>query len=310
MSSPDPPIAYIERIRTYYQALGYGLPYEWPQFADVPFHPVHGALSALRVGLITTAAPYQAGKGEQGPGAPYNAKAKFYTVYSGDAAGEPQLRISHIAIDRAHTTAQDMATYFPLKALREFAAQGRIGSVAPRFHGLPTNRSQRTTLEVDGPEIVARCQADGVDAAVLVANCPVCHQSLALTARLLESSGISTVLLGCARDIVETIGVPRFVFSDFPLGNAAGRPNDRRSQRFTLDLALRLLESAAQARCTVESPLRWSDSPAWKRDYCNVQGLSDEEIRRRREAFDASKAQASRIRERACDEPDRPDEAR
>jgi len=42
--------------------------------------------------------------------------------------------------------------------------------VAPRFHGAPTNRSHRTTLERDCPELLARCLADAADAAVLVAN--------------------------------------------------------------------------------------------------------------------------------------------
>src|SRR5207237_10767529 len=137
-------------------------------------------------------------------------------------------------------------------------AAGRSGVVASRFHGAPTNRSQRVTLEVDGPEIVARCQSDRVDAAILVPNCPVCHQTVSLAARLLEENGISTVVMGCAKDIVEYVGVPRFLFSDFPLGNAAGRPNDRASQAFTLELALRLLETAPTSQTTVHSPLRWS----------------------------------------------------
>ena len=102
--------------------------------------------------------------------------------------------------------------------------------LAPRFHGMPTNRSHRTTLEVDCPEIVARCKADTTDAAILVANCPVCHQTMSLAARALEEHGIATVVMGCAKDIVEYVGVPRLVFSDFPLGNAAGRPNDQASQ--------------------------------------------------------------------------------
>jgi hypothetical protein len=122
------------------------------------------------VALITTAAPYQPGKGDQGPGAPYNAAAKFYTVYSGDTALDHDLRISHIAIDRAHTTAEDSNTYFPLAQLRRCAAVGRIGAVAPRFHGMPTNRSQQTTIGRDCPELLARCRADGADAAILVAN--------------------------------------------------------------------------------------------------------------------------------------------
>ena len=65
--------------------------------------------------------------------------------------------------------------------------------------------------------------------------------------------------MGAAKDIVEYAGVPRFLFSDFPLGNAAGRPHDPASQAFTLDLALKLLKTAPTARTTVQSPLRWSD---------------------------------------------------
>jgi D-proline reductase (dithiol) PrdB len=166
----DAPIPYMQRIRDYYQALGYGAPYRWAHYAEVPFHPLTKPLAECRVGLITTAAPFQPGKGDQGPGAPYNAAAKFYTVYSGDTAADHDLRISHVAIDRQHTTAEDSNTWFPLPALWRCAAEGRIGQVAPRFHGAPTNRSQRTTLEQDCPELLARCRADGVDAAVLVAN--------------------------------------------------------------------------------------------------------------------------------------------
>ena len=72
----------------------------------------------------------------------------------------------------------------------------------------------------------------------------MCHQTVSLVARTLEAAGIPTVVMGCAKDIVEHAGVPRFLFSDFPLGNPAGRPHDPDSQRGTLALALRLLESA------------------------------------------------------------------
>ena len=66
----------------------------------------------------------------------------------------------------------------------------------------------------------------------------MCHQTVSLAARHLEENGIATVVMGCAKDIVEFVGVPRFLFSDFPLGNAAGRPKDPQSQAFTLELAL------------------------------------------------------------------------
>lgn len=292
----EAPIAYIERTRRYYLALGYGTSYEWAHYDEVPFTPLPGPLAQCRVAIVTTAAPYQPDKGDQGPGAPYNPAVKFYRVYSGDTAQEHDLRIAHVAIDRDHTSAADSGTWFPLPALRRAAAAGRIGSVAPRFHGMPTNRSRRVTLEVDAPEIVARCRADGADAVILVPNCPVCHQSVSLAARLLEAAGIATVVMGCARDIVMHVGVPRLLFSDFPLGNAAGRPHDGESQALTLELALQLLEDAKAPRTALTSPLRWSESARWKRDYGNVERLTPAEIRRRREEFDAGKVVARGIR--------------
>ena len=298
-ASDDVPVPYLHRIRTYYQALGYGAAYEWAHFADVPFSPLAKPLAGCRVALITTAAPFNPQAGDQGPGAPYNAKAKFYAVYSGDTALDHDLRISHVAIDRDHTRADDPGSYFPLPALRRLAAKGRIASVAPRFHGAPTHRSHRATIQVDAPEIVARCLADAVDVAILVPNCPVCHQTTSLVARQLESSGIATVVMGCAKDIVEHVGVPRLLFSDFPLGNAAGKPRDPASQAFTLGLALQLLESAPGPRSTVQSPLRWSDSPDWKLDYSNVERLSTEEVSRRRAEFDLAKTQAKALRDGA-----------
>jgi D-proline reductase (dithiol) PrdB len=262
----------------------------------VPFQPLRKPLSDCRVALITTAAPFMPDKGDQGPGAPYNAAAKFFTVYSGDAQSDPDLRISHIAIDRKHTTAEDQGSYFPLAELRRSAEAGRIASVAPRFHGIPTNRSQRTTLMTDCPEVVARCASDGADAALLVANCPVCHQTVSLAARMLEENGISTVVMGSAKDIVEYAGVPRFLFSDFPLGNSAGRPGDRHSQSLTLGLAIDLLAAAPAARTTVQSPLKWRDDPDWKLDYCNIERLSNEELMAKRAEFNRAKAQTKEVR--------------
>ena len=132
---------------------------------------------------------------------------------------------------------------------------------------------------------------------MLVPNCPVCHQTTALVARHLEANGIPTVVMGCAKDIIEHAAVPRFLFSDFPLGNSAGKPHDPASQAFTLELALRLLETAPGPQTTVQSPLRWSDSAAWKLDYCNIARLTAGEIARRRAEFDAGKAQAKALRE-------------
>ena len=176
------------------------------------------------------------------------------------------------------------------------AAAGRVGEVAKHFFGAPTNRSQRVTIETDAPEIVARCKADEVDAAILVPNCPVCHQTVTLVARALETAGVIT---GCAKDIVEHAGAPRFLFNDFPLGNSAGRPRDPASQTETLERALQVLEAAPGPRTTMQSPLRWSEDPAWKLDYNNIERMPPEELARRQREFNAQKEIARKIRENA-----------
>ena len=120
---------------------------------------------------------------------------------------------------------------------------------------------------------------------------------MSLIARHLEAHGIPSVIMGSAKDIVEHCGVPRFVFSDFPLGNSAGKPNDPASQADTLALALQLLESAPGSRTTVQSPQRWSDEGAWKDEFQNVRFMSAEEIARRRAEFDKIKEVGQKVRD-------------
>jgi D-proline reductase (dithiol) PrdB len=293
----EEPIRYMQRTRDYYRAIGYDTPYQWAHHDDAPFWRLTKPLAQSRVTLVTTASPFDPAKGDQGSGAAYNSAAKFYQVYAGDTSAEPDLKISHIAYDRKHTTASDSNTWFPLVQLKQLAAEGFIGQIGPHFYGAPTNRSHRVTVDQDAPDILDRCRKDGIDAIVLVPNCPVCHQSVSLIARHLEANGVATVVMGCAKDIVEYAGVPRFLFSDFPLGNSAGKPQDTASQRLTLALALTLVESAPGPRTTMQSPLRWSDDATWKLDYNNAARMSADELARRRRDFDAQKVIAKQIRE-------------
>ena len=73
----DQPVHYIERTRSYYLGLGYDTPYVWAHYIDAPFTPLQKPLNQSTLGLVTTAVPFDGSKGPQGPGAPYNAAAKF-----------------------------------------------------------------------------------------------------------------------------------------------------------------------------------------------------------------------------------------
>lgn len=292
----DQPVRYIERTRNYYLGLGYETPYVWAHYIDVPFTPVQKPLNQSTLGLVTTAVPFDVSKGPQGPGAPYNAAAKFYDPYVCSIDESVDLRIAHVGVDRLNANMEDSNCWFPISAAKRAVAKGRVQSLAQHFYGLPTNRSQRHTLEIDAPLILSKMRADQVDVAVLIPNCPICHQSQSLLARYLEEAGIPTVIMGAAKDIVEYCGVPRLLFSDFPLGNAAALPNNEQSQDSNFELALRSLEGAPGARTTVQSPLTWSVDPAWKLDYSNLDRLSPEEIAQLRDEAEKARITARDIR--------------
>ena len=292
----DRPVRYIERTRNYYLGLGYETPYVWAHYSDVPFALLSKPLNQSVLALVTTAVPFDASKGPQGPGAPYNAGAKFYEPYSQSIDEEIDLRIAHVGIDRLNANMEDENCWFPLNAAKRAAEAGRIQSLSKHFYGLPTNRSQRHTLEIDAPLLLSKMRADKVDVAVLIPNCPICHQSQSLLARYLEEAGISTVIMGAAKDIVEYCGVPRFLFSDLPLGNAAALPGNPQSQDLNFELALRLLESAAGTRTTMQSSLVWSRDPSWKLDYSNLDRLSPEEILRLRKEAEEARITARELR--------------
>ena len=159
-SNPDSsicePLRYMQRLRDYYLALGYDNPYNWAAYSDVPFTKLEKPIAESKIGLITTAAPYKDGAGDQGPYAPYNAAAKFYKAYAGDTNKVDFLGISHVGYDRKYSTAEDINSFFPLQALKRA--------------GAPTNRSQATTIRQDCSDLLNFVSDDGVDAVLLVPN--------------------------------------------------------------------------------------------------------------------------------------------
>jgi D-proline reductase (dithiol) PrdB len=115
---------------------------------------------------------------------------------------------------------------------------------------------------------------------------------VSLVARELEANGIATVVVGSARDIVEECGVPRFLFTDFPLGNPCGKPDDRSMQRDLVGHALDLLETARMPRTTVQTPFVWDEDESWKERYARVDAEEADRLRRAGEARRAQQEQA------------------
>ena len=123
---------------------------------------------------------------------------------------------------------------------------------------------------------------------------------MSLVARHLESEGISTVVIGSARDIVEECGVPRFLFVDFPLGNPCGKPWDVAMQKALICEAFDLLVNSWQPRTTVQSTFAWkvNENDLWRNRYMHVDDSNREVLaragRKRREMQRQNKEQTNK----------------
>jgi D-proline reductase (dithiol) PrdB len=95
----------------------------------------------------------------------------------------------------------------------------------------------------------------------------------------LEENGLPTVIMGSARDIVEECGAPRFVFTDFPLGNPCGKPWDVEMQKTVVGTGLDLLERAWMPRTTVQTPFYW-ESEEWRNNFMRVDDSNREALAR------------------------------
>ena len=153
-------VRYIDKTREYYLGQGYEKPYEWAHFDEVPFSKLSKPLSEARVSLVSTSDITVRGENDEDNHAEQLFVGNVYSpldrLYS---------RQEHY--DKYATNLDDVDSYFPITRLHEAAAEGLIGSVAPRLHGVFTAYSHRRTLTVDGPEVLRRCREDGVDAVVL-----------------------------------------------------------------------------------------------------------------------------------------------
>ena len=117
---------------------------------------------------------------------------------------------------------------------------------------------------------------------------------MSLVARHLEDNAIPTVIIGSAKDIVEHCGVPRFVFSDFPLGNPCGHPWQGDMQSRIVRLALELLESAEAPRTTLRAPFEWKHDPGWRQRYNRIDPADRERLLAIGDARRSSRGQAPR----------------
>ncbi len=150
------PIAYIERTKRFYAAQDFA-PYQWAQHDETPWQSPNKSLAECRVAIVTTAVPDG------------SIKKPIRTASSWDIHQAPdRFRTDELSWDKETTHTDDRGSYFPLEALSALAEAGVIGALAPRFHFVPTEYSQRNTINHDAPKVVQACIDDEVDIAILI----------------------------------------------------------------------------------------------------------------------------------------------
>ena len=138
---------------------------------------------------------------------------------------------------------QDPNVQVPLARLTEFRANrviGQLSSVFWSFCGFIPDAARLADKML--PKVVERLKRYEVQAALLIPASRLCHQSVALAARAIESARIPTITLGVQLDVMEHARPPRLAYYEGQLGSVAGNAKWPEHQRRVLDEALRWLE--------------------------------------------------------------------
>lgn len=208
-----------------------------------PFTPARRALPMLNLALISTAGAYIDGT-EPFDTSALDGDLRFKEIPIEVEAED--LRFSARGYDPA-AVQQDINTQIPVERLVEFESNGVIGQLNPIFWSLCGYIPNAARLEQEvSANLVERLIRQEVQAALLIPASNLCHQTVGLLARAIESAGIPTMTIAVLKDVVESVRPPRVALYDGELGSVGGVPGWPEHQRRILDEALRLIEPMDQ----------------------------------------------------------------
>ncbi len=217
--------------------------YPFVENKRAPFTPARRALSMINLAVVSSAGAYVDGTD------PFDTNAADGDVTFREIPSEidlGDLRFSARGYD-ASFVQQDPNVQIPLDRLFEFESNrviGQVNSTFWSFCGFIPDAGRLVSEML--PKIVERLNRYEVQAALLIPASRLCHQSVALAARAIEQSGVSTMMLAVDRDVTENVRPPRAGFYRGQIGSVAGQPNWHEQQRRVLDEALRWIEPMDQ----------------------------------------------------------------
>jgi D-proline reductase (dithiol) PrdB len=217
--------------------------YPFVENRRAPFVPLRRALPMLNLALITSAGAYIDGTEPFDTGA-VGGDVNFREIPVEVEAED--LRFAARGYDPA-AVREDVNVQVPIARLFEFESNsiiGQLNSVFWSFCGFIPDASR--LAEEALPRLVERVKRYEARAALLVPASRLCHQSMALVTRALESAGITAIMIAVEREVTERTRPPRAAYYEGRFGSVVGRPRWPEHQRRVLDETLRLLEPMDQ----------------------------------------------------------------
>ncbi len=208
-----------------------------------PFTPLRRALPMLNLALITSAGAYIDGT------EPFDTASK-----DGDLSYR-EIPVEVEAVDLRYAAKgydpkgvnEDRNAQIPVDRLLEYAENGVIGGLNNVWWSISSHipNAARVADEL-APAIADRLARYEIHAALFIPASRLCHQTLGIVARAVESAGIPTITVSVDPKITDAVRPPRTAYYNGDFGSVAGKPNWREYQLRIIDETLRLMETFDQ----------------------------------------------------------------
>lgn len=217
--------------------------YGYVQNTYAPFTPARRALPLTNLALISSAGGYIDGTD------PFETAGRDGDLSFREIPIEVGAEDMMYAFRGYDPTAvrEDRNAQIPIDRLLEYEGNGVIGrlnNVWWSLNGFIPNAAR--VAEELAPQIAERVSRYEAQAALLVPASRLCHQTMSLIARKIESVGIPTMMIAVDKSIPETVRPPRCAFYKGDFGSVAGKPNWKQYQLRVLDESLRWIETFDQ----------------------------------------------------------------
>ena len=217
--------------------------YPWVANVHAPFAPVRRALPMLNLALVSSAGAYIDGMGA------FDTKSRDGDLNFIEIPVEVEavdLRFAAKGYDPRAVT-EDRNSQIPIDRLLEYQANSVIGSLNSVWWSVSSYipNAARVADEL-APKLAERLHRYEIKAVLMIPASQLCHQTLGITARVIENSGIPTMMLSVAPTVSDKVRPPRTAYYNGEFGSVAGKPNWREYQLRILDEALRWTETFDQ----------------------------------------------------------------